>query len=79
MNQLELQIPKGMIPDVLALATQYYANQIPNWTVSEFVEAGTEIYLAPELIERAIHEIQIQRVHRMNPQKTSMLKGNPPR
>lgn len=60
MDQVKLQIPKGMVPEVLALAAQFYANQIPNCTVSELAKVGTEIYLSAELIERAIQEIQHQ-------------------
>lgn len=68
MSQLEIQIPRDIIPEVLALAAQNYANQTPNCSVSEWVDVGAEIYLPPELIEQTIQEIQAQRAQRIERQ-----------
>lgn len=61
MNQLEMRILKNMVPEILALAIQYHVGQFPNRSPPEQVKAGAEIYLAPELIEQAIKNIQRQR------------------
>lgn len=61
MNQLEMQILRNMVPEVLALAVLYHTRQFPNRSPSEWVEAGAEIHLATELIEQAIKDIQTRR------------------
>ncbi|MDJ0591744.1 MAG: LemA family protein [Pleurocapsa sp. MO_226.B13] len=58
----EIPIRKDIAPEVFTLACQYYAQQIPCYSVSDLMEAATKILqIPPELIERAIQEIQTQR------------------
>jgi LemA protein len=65
MNPSELRIPEDMVPEVLALASQYYADQTQAYSVSELVEAGSEIHLPAELIEQAIAEVRARRLQQI--------------
>lgn len=60
MNNPENRIPENIAPEVLALASRYYANQQASYSISELVQAGSEVQIPAEYIQQAIHEIQAQ-------------------
>jgi LemA protein len=69
MNNPEVRIPEDIAPEVLALASRYYASQTQSYSVSELVEAASEVQIPAEFIEQAIREIQAQREQQQEQQK----------
>jgi LemA protein len=69
MNDREIRIPEDIAPDVLELASRYYADQSLSYSASELIEAGKEVQIPAELIEQAIQEIQAQRLSQLKQQK----------
>jgi len=69
MNNPEVRIPEDIAPEVLALASRYYASQTQSYSVSELVEAASEVQIPAEFIEQAIREIQAQREQKREQQK----------
>jgi LemA protein len=69
MNNPEIRIPEDIAPEVLTLASRYYANQQESYSVSELVYAGSEVQIPAEFIEQAIREIQAQREQQREQQK----------
>lgn len=45
---------------VLALAARYYAEQQDSYSEKELIEAGSEVNIPPELIQKAIREIEAE-------------------
>lgn len=71
MNNPEDRIPEDIAPEVLALASRYYAHSTQSYSVSELVQAGSEVQIPAEFIEQAIREIQAQRSQKLEQQKRS--------
>ncbi|HEY9673200.1 MAG TPA: LemA family protein [Waterburya sp.] len=71
MNNPEVRIPEDIATEVLALASRYYAHSTQSYSVSELVQAGSEVQIPAELIEQAIQEIQAQRSQKLEQQKRS--------
>jgi LemA protein len=69
MNNPEVRIPEDIATEVLTLASRYYANQTQSYSVSELVQAGSEVQIPAEFIEQAIREIQAQREQQQEQQK----------
>lgn len=61
MNDDQDRIPEDIAPEVLALASRYYAQQQQSYSESELVAAGSEVNIPPELIQQAIRDVQAQR------------------
>lgn len=60
MSNQEIRIPSELAPEVLELASRYYAEQENSYAHSELVEAATEAGIPTQLIEQAIKDIQEQ-------------------
>jgi LemA protein len=65
----EIRIPEDMASEVLALASQYYAEQNQGYKLPELIEAGAEVQISPKLIELAVLEIQAKRQQKLERQK----------
>jgi LemA protein len=65
----EIRIPEDMASEVLALASQYYAEQNQGYKLPELIKAGAEVQISPELIELAIFEVQEKRQQKLDRQK----------
>ena len=52
------RIPEDIASQVLTLASQYYAEEVQSYSITNIVEAGAEVHIPPELIQQAIQEIQ---------------------
>jgi hypothetical protein len=50
MNNPEVSIPEDIAPQVLALASQYYAHSTQSYSVSELVQAGAEVQIPAEFL-----------------------------
>ncbi len=48
MNNPEIRIPEDIAPEVLTLASQYYACSTQSYSVSELVQAGSEAQIPAE-------------------------------
>jgi LemA protein len=69
MNNPEIRIPEDIAPEVLALASRYYACSTQSYSVSELVQAGSEAQIPAEFIQQAIRDIQVQREQKLEQQK----------
>ncbi len=61
MKNKQITIPEEIAPEVLELASRYYANQIQSYSPSDLVAAGKEVDIPAEFVEQAIRDIQKQR------------------
>jgi LemA protein len=55
-------IPEGLAPEVFERASRYAAAAKDSFETSDLVAAGAEVDLPPQLIERAIREIEAERL-----------------
>ncbi|MGB2926271.1 MAG: LemA family protein [Limnothrix sp.] len=61
MSQNNPRIPDEIAKEVLDLASRYYAEYQDSYSQTELVNIGGEVEIPPELIEKAIADIQRQR------------------
>ena len=71
MNNPEIRLPEDIATDVLTLASRYYACSTQSYSISELVQAGSEVQIPAEFIEQAIGEIQAQRQQKLEQKKRS--------
>ncbi len=69
MSDPKIQIPEDIAPEVLELASRYYAEQEKSYSDSELVEAGTEAGIPPQLIKQAIKNVRAQHQQQLEQQK----------
>ena len=69
MSNQEIRIPEDIAPEVLELASRYYAAQEKSYSDSELVEAATEAGIPAQFIEQAIKDIQVQHQQKLEQQK----------
>ncbi|MBH8554928.1 LemA family protein [Nostocaceae cyanobacterium CENA357] len=53
-------IPEDIVPQVLKLASRYYANHTQSYSASKLVAAGKEVDIPSEFIQQAIWDVQAQ-------------------
>ncbi len=56
----EIRIPEDIAPEVLELASRYYAKQEQSYSDSQLVEAATEAGIPTRFIEQAIADVRKQ-------------------
>lgn len=61
MKNTDKRIPEDIAPEVLELASRYYAESIQGYSSSELVAAGREVNIPAELIEKAIQDVEAKR------------------
>lgn len=61
MKNDNLSIPEDMATEVLELASRYYAETENGYSLSELQQAGSDVQIPPELIEKAIEAVQEKR------------------
>ena len=69
MNDKEIRIPEEIVPEVLELASRYYADYTQSFAESELVAAAKEVRIPAEFIQQAIREVQRQRQQKLERQK----------
>ena len=69
MSNQEIRIPEDIAPEVLELASRYYAEQEKSYSPSELVEAATEAGIPPRFIEQAIKDVRAQHQQKLEQQK----------
>ncbi len=65
------RIPEEIAPEVLALASRYYAQSTQSYSMSELVQAASEVQIPAEFIQQAIREIEALREQKLEQQKRS--------
>lgn len=73
MNNPEICIPEEIALEVLELASRYYARSTQSYSLSELVQAASEVQIPAEFIEQAIREIETQRCLKQEQQKRARL------
>lgn len=69
MSNSENRIPEEIAPEVFALASRYYADYRQDFSESELVQAGSEVDIPAEFIQKAIQDIQAQQLQKLDQQK----------
>jgi LemA protein len=69
MSNPEIRIPENIAPEVLELASRYYAEQEKSYSDSELVEAATEAGIPARFIEQAITDVRAQHRQKLERQK----------
>ncbi|MGF1494540.1 MAG: LemA family protein [Microcoleaceae cyanobacterium] len=60
MNQSNAKIPDEMADDVLEVASRLYSQANNSYSLEELQQAGSEVSIPPEYIEKAIEEVKRQ-------------------
>ncbi len=69
MNYSSRHLPEDIALEVFALASRLYAEKNQGYSLSELIEAGTAAEIPAEFIERAVREIEAQRIRAKERQK----------
>ncbi len=69
MNSQDKRIPEDIAPEVLELASRYYANHTQSYSASELVAAGKEVDIPAEFIQQAIRDVQARREQQLQQQR----------
>ncbi len=71
MNNQDKRIPEDIAPEVLELASRYYADRTQSYSASELVVAGKEVDIPAEFIQQAILDVQAR--HKQQQQQQQRL------
>ncbi|MEA5580471.1 LemA family protein [Nodularia harveyana UHCC-0300] len=71
MNNQEGRIPEEIAPEVLELASRYYANHSQGYSSAELVAAGEEVDIPVEFIQQAIQDVKKREQEKQAAQKKS--------
>ena len=69
MSNPEIRIPEDIAPEVLELASRYYAEQEKSYSDWELVEAATEAGIPAQFIEQAIKDVRAQHQQKLEQQR----------
>lgn len=69
MNNPDKRIPEEIAPEVLELASRYYANHNQGYSASELVAAGKEVDIPAEFIQQAIRDVQTRQQQKIEDKK----------
>ena len=69
MNDKEIRVPEEITPEVLELASRYYAEYTQSYSEAELVAAGKEVQIPAEFIQRAIQEVQAKQKQQLEQQE----------
>lgn len=69
MNNPQKKIPEEIAPEVLELASRYYANHTQSYSVADLVAAGKEADIPAEFIQQAIQDVQAKHQQQQKEQK----------
>ncbi|MCG6135920.1 MAG: LemA family protein [Nostoc sp. LLA-1] len=58
MNNPQQRIPEEIAPEVLELASRYYADHTQSYSTSDLIAAGQEVDIPVEFIQQAIQDVQ---------------------
>ena len=72
MSNPKIPIPEEIAPEVLELASRYYAEQERSYADSELVEAATEAGIPARFIEQAIKDVRTQHQHKIEQQRQAI-------
>ena len=59
-NNSEVRIPKEIAADVFAQAAHLYEQENQDYSLEELIQAGAEVHIPKELIQKALQQIQAQ-------------------
>jgi LemA protein len=71
MNNPDKRIPEDIAPEVLELASRYYANHSQSFSTSDLVAAGQEVDIPAEFIQQAIRDVELKRKQQQEEKKQS--------
>ncbi|MEA5576997.1 LemA family protein, partial [Anabaena sp. UHCC 0451] len=71
MNNPEQRIPEEIAPEVLELASRYYANHSQGYSSAELVAAGQEVDIPVEFIQQAIQDVKKREQEKQAAEKQS--------
>jgi LemA protein len=71
MKNPDKRIPEEIAPEVLELASRYYANHTQSYSTADLVAAGQEVDIPVEFIQQAIADVQTK--HQQQQEKQNQL------
>ncbi|HEY9835543.1 MAG TPA: LemA family protein [Vampirovibrionales bacterium] len=74
MNDSNSQIPEDMAEEVLELASRYYSGSQNSYSQQQLQEAGADVQIPPEFINKAIQEVREKR--RLEAQQAQQAEKN---
>ncbi|WP_096595467.1 LemA family protein [Calothrix sp. NIES-2098] len=69
MKNSEKRIPEEIAPEVLELASRYYADYTQSYSASELVVAGKEADIPAKFIQQAIRDVELKHKQQLEAQK----------
>lgn len=69
MNDSNSQIPEDMASEVLELASRYYEQSQDSYSLTELQQAGSQVQIPPEFVEKAIQEVREKRRQELQQQQ----------
>ncbi len=61
MKDSNSQIPEDMAPEVLELAARYYSGSQNSYSLADLQQAGSDVQIPPEFVEKALQEVREKR------------------
>ena len=55
------KIPDELAPEILEIASRYYSESQNSYSLTELQEAGAEVQIPPEFIEKAIEDVRVKK------------------
>lgn len=69
MNNPNSNIPEDLAPEVLEVASRYYSESQNSYSLAELQNAGAEVQIPPEFIEKALEEVRVKKQQERQRQK----------
>ncbi|TVR04249.1 MAG: LemA family protein, partial [Phormidium sp. GEM2.Bin31] len=61
MDRKNPKIPDELAPEILEIASRYYSESQNSYSLAELQDAGAEVQIPPEFIEKALQDVQAKK------------------
>ncbi len=61
MDKNHSKIPDDLAPEILEIASRYYSESQNSYSLAELQDAGAEVQIPPEFIEKALKDVQVKK------------------
>ncbi|WP_246198711.1 hypothetical protein [Sodalinema gerasimenkoae] len=61
MSKNQPDIPDELAPEILEIASRYYSESQNSYSLAELQDAGAEVQIPPEFIEKALRDVQVKK------------------
>ncbi|MFP4319256.1 MAG: LemA family protein [Phormidium sp.] len=71
MDRTPPKIPDELAPEILEIASRYYSESQNSYSLAELQDAGAEVQIPPEFIEKALQDVQAKKQQEQQQQQQS--------